>query len=158
MEDFETLYKSYYPEVYRYLLRLCGDASLAEEATQEAFFRALRSIRSYREDCRFSVWVCAIARNTLYDELKRRRRMTGSDVLEALTAPEDVEAAADDRDLVQRIRAILESLPEPYRGVFRMRTYGEMPFAQIAAHFGKTESWARVTYHRAKMKIEEGLQ
>ena len=38
-----------------------------------------------------------------------------------------------------------------------MRTFGELAFRDIGALFGKTESWARVTYYRAKMKIEEKL-
>jgi RNA polymerase sigma-70 factor (ECF subfamily) len=44
-------------------------------------------------------------------------------------------------------------MDEPYKEVFSLRVFGELPFAQIAELFGKTESWARVTYHRAKSKI-----
>jgi len=44
-------------------------------------------------------------------------------------------------------------MPEPYKEVFSLRVFGELPFARIAALFGKTETWARVTYHRAKQKI-----
>jgi len=57
-----------------------------------------------------------------------------------------------------RIHRILHDLPEPYKEVFSLRTFGELSFAQIAELFGKTESWARVTYHRAKLQIKERLQ
>jgi len=56
------------------------------------------------------------------------------------------------------IHRILHRLEEPYKEVFSLRTFGELPFRQIAALFGKTESWARVTYHRARLKIKEELQ
>ena len=55
------------------------------------------------------------------------------------------------------IRERMEALPEPYRSVFRMRILEEQPFSAIAQRFGKTESWARVTYHRARLRIQEGL-
>lgn len=46
---------------------------------------------------------------------------------------------------------------EPYKEVFQLRVFGELPFAQIATIFGKSETWARVTYHRAKLKIQERM-
>ena len=56
------------------------------------------------------------------------------------------------------IHKILHTLPDPYKEVFSLRAFGELSFRQIGELFGKTESWARVTYHRAKMKIKEELQ
>jgi len=49
-------------------------------------------------------------------------------------------------------------LPEPYKEVFSLRVLGELPFRQIGILFGKTENWARVTYHRARLKIKEDLK
>ena len=48
-------------------------------------------------------------------------------------------------------------LPDPYKEVCSLRTFGELPFAQIGELFGKTESWARVTYFRARQKLKEGF-
>ena len=56
------------------------------------------------------------------------------------------------------IHARLHELPEPYKEVFTLRVFGELEYAQIARLFGKTESWARVTYHRAKMKLTEAVE
>ena len=159
MKEFETLYLSAYPEVFRYLMRLCGDEGMAEEITQEAFFRAFRSRNSYRGECRFSVWVCQIAKHELFRELKRRKRRLPEDaLLVCADLDADVENQTDDKDMAGAIRAQMEQLDEPYRSVFRIRVLEEMPFSEIAAQFEKSESWARVTYHRAKLKIQEGLQ
>ena len=57
-----------------------------------------------------------------------------------------------------KIHQALHKLPDPYREVFWLRAFGELSFAQIAALFEKTESWARVTYHRARLKLKEELE
>ena len=56
------------------------------------------------------------------------------------------------------IHKILHKLEEPYKEVFSLRTFGELSFKQIGDLFEKTESWARVTYYRAKTKIKEELK
>lgn len=61
------------------------------------------------------------------------------------------------RDAAKRLHRLLHDLPEPYKEVFSLRTFGELPFAQIGELFGKTESWARVTYFRARQKLKEGF-
>ena len=55
------------------------------------------------------------------------------------------------------VHRALHRLPDPYREVFWLRVYGELNFADIARLFEKTESWARVTYYRAKIKLREEL-
>ena len=77
---------------------------------------------------------------------------------EELASEENVEKAAADADMAFRIHVILHRLEEPYKEVFQLRVFGELSFAQIAAIFGKSENWARVTYHRAKLKIQERME
>ncbi len=68
------------------------------------------------------------------------------------------ETIAADKDMALRIHEILHVIEEPYREVFWMRTFGELSFREIADIHKKSENWARVTYHRAKMKIKEELE
>lgn len=75
--------------------------------------------------------------------------------LDAIPFDNNVEQMLMDKDTAVRLHQILHSLDNPYKEVFWMRTFGELSFAQIGRLWGKTESWARVTYHRAKMKIKE---
>ena len=56
------------------------------------------------------------------------------------------------------LHRLLHQLDEPYKEVFWMRAFGELSFAEIGRFWGKSDSWARVTYHRAKLKIREGMQ
>ena len=68
-----------------------------------------------------------------------------------------IEEAIADRDMARRLHIRLHALEEPYKEVFSLRVFGELPFAEIAQLFGKSESWARVTYFRARQKLKEGL-
>ena len=156
MEDFETIYADYHELVFRYVLTLCHDDNWAEEITQEAFFKALQSIGSFRGQCKLNVWLCQIAKNCFYTSAKRRQRYTDLPP-ETLPAEQSVEEQLLDHDTALSLHQILHTLDEPYREVFWMRTFGELSFAEIASLWGKSESWARVTYHRAKMKIKEDM-
>lgn len=157
MNDFEKIYSEYYDTVFRYVLSLCQDEQWAEEITQEAFFKALKSISSFRGDCKLSVWLCQIAKNTFYTMSKRRGRQVDYP-LEIIPSEDDLEQRLLDADTALRLHTVLHSLDEPYKEVFWMRTFGELSFREIGKLWGKTESWARVTYHRAKMKLKEGIQ
>ena len=155
--DFEQVYQTYFKSVYRYIRRLSGDEQLAEEITSETFVQVMRSIGSFRGDCDLRVWICQIAKNTYFTLLKKRKR-TAPPPPEDWADPQDLEERLGDRDEALRIHQVLHTLPEPYREVFWLRTFGELSFAQIGGLFEKTESWARVTYHRARMKIKEALE
>ena len=75
----------------------------------------------------------------------------------ALPCPEDAAEAIVKSETAAELHRALHGLDEPYKEVFWMRTFGEMSFKEISEIFGKTESWARVTYYRAKLKIREGM-
>ena len=69
-----------------------------------------------------------------------------------------MEETLADRDTARQLHRLLHDLPEPYKEVFSLRIFGELPFAQIGELFGKTESWARVTYFRARQKLKAALK
>ena len=71
---------------------------------------------------------------------------------------QDLENLFLDQEQAMIIYARLHELGEPYKEVFMLRVFGELEYAQIAKLFGKTESWARVTYHRAKTKLTESVK
>lgn len=157
MKDFEKIYSQYYDTVSQYVLSLCRDEALAEEITQKSFFKALKSIDSFRGECKLSVWLCRIAKNTFYTAAKQMRRQTDYPP-ETIASDESIEQKIYDKDTALEIHKLLHSLDEPYKEVFWMRVFGELSFKEISSLFGKTESWARVTYHRARMKIKEGIK
>ena len=152
MPDFEEVYRRYFADVYQYVLALSRDEATAEEVTQETFFRALTAIDDFRGDCQLRVWLCQIARNQ-YLSLCRERKRFG--VAAEEPGDDGIEAGFDDREDAKKLHRLLHGLPEPYKEVFSLRTFGELPFSQIGELFGKTESWARVTYFRARRRLKE---
>ena len=159
--NFEQVYQTYFKSVYRYIRRLSGDEQLAEEITSETFVQVMRSIGNFRGDCDLRVWICQIAKNTYYTHLKKQNRVAALDE-EAWLALADpaapVEERLDAKEDAQRIRALLHTLPEPYKEVFSLRTFGQLSFEDIGGIFGRTANWACVTYHRAKQKIREQME
>lgn len=157
MENFEAIYSEYYDTVFQYILSLCKEEDWAEEITQEAFFKALKSIGKFRGECKLSAWLCQIAKNTFYTQAKRRQKQADYP-LEILPAAESIEEKFASQETAWQLHQLLHQLSDPYKEVFWMRTFGELSFAQIGELWGKSESWARVTYHRAKWKLKEEIQ
>ena len=156
MTEFERIYREHFDTVYGFLMRLCRSAPLAEELAQETFFRALHAIGKFDGRCRVDVWLCQIAKNAYYSHMRKQKDK--KHVLPETDSGLRVEDAILDSDQAMNIHARLHELTEPYKEVFMLRVFGELDYAQIAKLFGKTESWARVTYHRAKMKLIESIR
>ena len=155
MESFEAVYEELFPQVYRYLLVLCGDRDLAEELAQETFFQAIQHIDSFRGDCKLYVWLCQIGKRKYLAGLRRQKRSGEMPDLERQPSPDQLEERLLDRESAMERHRRLHALPEPYREVFSLRVFGELSFGEIAQLFSRTESWARVTYHRARSKLKE---
>ena len=157
MEDFYGLYRDSAQKVYRFLLRLGGDADLAEELTAETFYQAFLHIDRFKGECAIDTWLCQIAKNAYFREIKRRKRHLPEWEVKDLATPDDYQCL-EDRQTALAIHKILHTLPEPYREVFSLRVFGELQFDEIAAVFGKSVSWAKMTFYRAKAKLIEEME
>ena len=156
--DYEKLYNSYYMQVYSYAVALTKNPEQAEEIAQHTFVKALSSKAGYKGKSSELTWLCSIVKNLYYDELRRNQRISSLGENLHISSEVDIEQAVSDSDMAFRIHLVLHKLEEPYKEVFQLRVFGELSFSQIATIFGKTESWARVTYHRAKLKIQERME
>jgi RNA polymerase sigma-70 factor (ECF subfamily) len=155
--DFEQIYNEHFSGVYKYALSLSRDEAIAEEITQETFFKAMRSIDTFTGACKLYVWLCQIAKNTYFSLYQKRKRYVSIDDTGLPSAP-DIEADFLDRDTAKRLHILLHKLNEPYKEVFTLRVFGELPFAQIGELFEKTDSWARLIFYRAKKQLWEGME
>ena len=144
-------------KVFSYVMTLAKDRNNAEEITQETFFRAISTEKSFRGDSESFTWLCAIAKNIFIDE-KRRYAKEDDELSEELPDNDTgIEQKLSDKAMSLKIHSRLHQLEEPYKEVFQLRVFGELSFAEIGSIFGKTETWARVTYHRARLKIKERM-
>ena len=160
MKDLDRIYRDNFIKVYRYILSVSGDEHLAEEITQETFYRAVRKVKSFRGECAMSTWLCGIARNILLNHAGRVKR--GEAVTEYVkregASSESAEESVIRQETGERILEAVRNLEDPYGEVLALRLYSELPFSEIGQMFGKSDSWARVTYHRARMKVKEELK
>jgi len=156
-EPSKRLYETYYMKVYSYVMTLSKSKHIAEEITQETFYRAITTNSAFHGNSGEYTWLCAIAKNLFYDEMRKRRHHEDTRLDDDIESETDVEKQAVDADMSFRIHQCLHSLDEPYREVFELRVFGELSFRQIGTIFGKTENWARVSYHRAKLRIQERM-
>jgi RNA polymerase sigma-70 factor (ECF subfamily) len=161
--EFEEIYARYLSGVYNYARRLTRDEHLAEELTAETFFKALKNLSRYDEaksDIR--IWLCQIAKNTWISQCRKQGRELPleNELEEDRTSKSgiSIERALEDKEAARRLHAILHRMDEPFKEVFALRVFGELPFAQIAELFGRTESWARVTFLRAKRKLQQEME
>lgn len=155
--DFVKLYSQYFDDVYKYILSLCRNESEAEEVTQETFFKALQNIDSFHGKCRVYVWLCQISKNTYFSRQKKQKRFIPDEDIPEQAADGELEGDYLTEETSLEMQQALHSMDEPYKEVLMLRIFGEMSFARIGQLFQKTESWARVTYHRGKIKLKEML-
>lgn len=156
MLDAEEAYQQYRDMVYGYLIRLCRDRDLAEELTQETFYQAMKNWKRYEGKSSVGTWLCAIARNQFLRIMRRQAPLPLDNVPEA-SVPDFTEMVAE-HSLALSAHQALHRLPEPYREVFTLKTFCELSSKEIAALFGKSESWARVTAYRAKQMLLDAMK
>ncbi|TRZ38076.1 RNA polymerase sigma factor [Niallia circulans] len=157
MTEFERIYHLYFREVYSFVLLLSRNETIAEEITQETFFKALKNIDTFKGNCKLSVWLCQIAKNTYFTYHDKQKRFDTNVIPEEVSQKSMEEMILRKEDNI-RLHKVLHHLEEPYKEVFTLRVFGELSFKEISEIFEKTESWARVTFHRAKRKIQDLLK
>lgn len=157
MPDFAALYAEHFAGVYRFLCALCRSHALAEELTQETFYKAMKSYKRFRGDASCYGWLCQIAKNAYFSHLRREKAAPGpvdqaafptGDALDALLAAERLST----------LHQALHQLTEPYKEVFTLRIFAELPYADIARLFQQREGWARVVFYRAKAMLAKACQ
>ena len=157
-DSFDQVYQTYFDPVYRYVLSLSGSSQIAEEITQETFFKALRSLDQFQGRSSLKSWLCAIAKNLWLSELRRKKTQPIDEAMQLSDPSVGPEEALVRQDESMRIHRLLHHLDEPYREVFTLRTLGQLSFRDIGELFGKSENWACVVYHRARAKIREKME
>ena len=156
--EFEKIYRTYFNDVFLFIRRLSNDDHIAEEITSETFFKAMRSIDTFRGETDIRVWLCKIAKNCYFSHLKKQQRVVNIDSIELTDDKDSIEEQILNQSDAMRIHLLLHNLTEPYKEVFMLRVFGELSFKQIAKIFHKTDNWACVTYHRARNKILEQME
>ena len=154
-DEMEEIYKAHSKTVYRYLLSLSGSEQLAEELTQETFYRAVKNASRFDSSCKVTTWLCAIAKNVFLSELRKRKKTEELCELSAV-CPSAEEQVLSGLGEIEFLR-FLHKMNEPTREVMHLRLLGNLSFAEIGEIMGIGETNARVTYYRGKEKLRKEL-
>lgn len=156
MQDMEQIYKKYFETVNKYLFCLTHNSDISEELTQETFYRAVKNINKFKGNSKMSVWLCQIAKNLWYDELKKNKKSKNiEEEIFLIQSENEVERDVISNDSKLRLYKKLQKLDKNTREVIYLRITGELSFKEIGDILNKTENWARVTFYRGKQKLKE---
>ncbi len=157
MQNMEEIYKEYFQTVKKYLFCLTHNNDISEELTQETFYKAVKNIRTFKEDCKISVWLCKIAKNTWLDSIKKNKNIkaTSEDELFSIESLETTEDTAISNHSKLELYKKIQKLDEKTKDVIYLRITGDLSFKEIGDIFNKTENWARTTFYRGKQKLKE---
>lgn len=162
MGDFEEIYRINKDLLYKFILKMCANESLAEELAQETFFKAFVHTNEFTGKCKISTWLCQIAKNEYFNYLKKNKRIVAlgfddPDYHGSLSF-EDAYYRVECKEQAKIILDIANELPSIYKDVFLEKIIGDLSYSDIAIIHAKSESWARVTFYRAKQKILERME
>ena len=185
LDHMEEVYRRHAQTVYRYLLSRTGNSDIAEELTQETFYQAVKSANKFNGSCTVVTWLCSIARNKLYEHMRKKnrelliddtentavnlqitkagrpgKRRMGDDSAARLQDAQTVTSAEAEiissENRVELMRA-LQQLDPGMREVIYMRLFGELSFREIGEVLGRSENWARVNYYRGKERLKKNI-
>ena len=151
MLEFQDLYESYAPEVYRFSYWLTGDGAEAEDVTSETFVRAWTHFAAIRTET-LKAYLLTIARNVYLGQLRKRR--PHSRLEDSLPDPyPGPERLTEDRAELECVHRRLQALPEADRAAFILRAEHDLPYAEIARMLQLSITTVKVKVHRVRMKL-----
>lgn len=158
VHEMNGIYEEHAQRVFKYLMILCKDEHLAEELTQETFYRAIKSSDRYDGTCKVSTWLCQIAKHIWYQEIDKKKRKKTHELSEDIVSTntcieEDICLKERKMELMKQVY----KLDQISKEVVLLRITGAFSFREIGELFNKNENWARVTFYRAKQKIGKGV-
>jgi RNA polymerase sigma-70 factor (ECF subfamily) len=159
---FDELVKATYAQTYTLALRLTHNEEDARDVVQDAYLRAYKGLKKFREDAQFSTWLYRITANCAATYLSKSNRHRHEDIDDQSQLfddrPEiDPEAQADASILRDRVSGALSHLPPRLRAVVVLRDVYDLPHDEIAQELGITEAAAKVRLHRARKQLRERL-
>jgi RNA polymerase sigma-70 factor (ECF subfamily) len=165
-EAFGTLVERYDRAVYHLAYRTLHDSEEARDVAQEAFFKAFRSLKTFRPGAKFSTWIFSITYHACCDRLGRRKRYSSEELPDRADPGAGPEQAAIAGDEALRLRAAIARLPEKYRSVITLyhlqsRQYDEIaqvleiPIGTVKTHLFRAKEQLRRILNETAMGAQQ---
>ena len=129
MQKIEKIYKDYYEIVYKYLLCLTHDKDIAEELSQETFYKMIKNIDKFEGKSKLSSWLCEIAKNLWYDEVRKKKRNIFVSNEECdIESNENIEEKYIEKEESKKVLDRIESLDKLTQRVIYLRLNFDLSF------------------------------
>jgi len=152
----EQIYQEQFDIVYRYLICLTHNKEIAEDLTQETFCKAIKNINNFQGKCKISVWLCEIAKNLWFNELRKMKKISSIEIEEeSIDVLYNIEEEFLMKQDLELLYSKIQKLDNSVREIFYMKLFSNLTFKQIGEIKGKSEVWARVNFYRGKQRIKE---
>ncbi len=156
-DDFSTLYRQHFDQVYRYLFSRLGNQQDAEDVCSQTFIQAYKSFTSLRDPARFLPWVFKISRNKMNDFWRRQKPIVALDD-EIGSGNPDLLHSTEELVRHERIAQLIRNLPEKDQELIRLRYLGELSFHEISQVLGKSEGAAKKSLYRLLAQLQSQME
>jgi RNA polymerase sigma-70 factor, ECF subfamily len=165
-EAYAELVRAHQARISRLCASLLDDATLAEDAAQEIFFKAYRALPAFRGQSAFGTWLYRIASNHCLDLLRKRQRErteswdalveeAGEQIHDLLSSTHDPNTAAADTELIQRA---LAQLSPDYRMILTLREIEGLSYQELAESLRCSLDAVKARLRRARQELLERLR
>ena len=163
MNSLADAYIELQPKLYTFFLLKTSNIAVSEDLTQDVFYEASKTIHTFKGDAQISTWLFAIARNLLskYYRSKKYEMALNEKIRDAsavLTPYQLIEKAVIEKEQLTDIQKAICTLEPLTQEIVLLRLYGELSFAEIGQLLEKSENYTRVTFFRAKQKVQKKLE
>ena len=156
-DAFEEIVVRYERAVYNLAVRTLRDPTEAQDATQEAFFKAYRALNTFRPGAKFSTWTFTICYRLCCDRLSKRKRFSGDELPDRADPSAGPAVLAERSDEAQRLRAAIDALPEKYRTVVTLYHLQGKQYEEIASVLNLPLGTVKTHLFRAKEQLRKAL-
>ncbi|MEH7237144.1 RNA polymerase sigma factor [Bacillus sp. JJ1562] len=158
--ELEELYKEVQPRIYAFFFIKTSSKEIAEDLTQEVFYEALKSMHTFSQQSTIQTWLFSIAKNRLLNHYRSKKYKTQ---LNELLKKETGKSTSPEEEVLkkevkQNLIEYINRLDDVSKEVVTLRIYGELSFNEIGSLLGKSENFARVTFHRSKLKLHKEME
>lgn len=161
MHSLEAIYKDISPKIYAFFYVKTYNKETAEDLTQEVFYSAIKSYSSFKGNSSLETWIFSIAKNILKKHFRKHsssKTLSIDDLTQSLHTDTNMENSLIENEERLILLNLIETLDTLTKEIVILRVYSELSFKDIGVLVDKSENYARVTFHRAKIKLQKELE